>query len=118
MIAAFEDAQTRAFALLVDVVGSLRAGIGEDACVRFATRSARTRGFTGFFRPPVIRFDPTAARFALPSRRTLRAGTLVEIVLLPVTWFFKFFFPVLYIFSHKILQEDLQVCNRKHLFAE
>ena len=85
MIAAFEDAQTRARALLVDVVASLRAGIGEDACVRYAMQSARTRGFTGFFRPPVVRFDPTAGRFALPSRRTVRAGTLVEIVLLPVT---------------------------------
>jgi hypothetical protein len=85
VIGAFEDAQTRAFALLVDVVRSLRPGIGEEACVRFATRSAATRGFTGFFRPPVIRFDPTARRFALPSRRTLREGMLVEIVLLPVT---------------------------------
>jgi hypothetical protein len=83
--AAFEDAQMRTFALLADVVRSLRAGAGEDECVRFAMRCARTRGFTGFFRPPVVRFDPTAKRFALPSRRTLRAGSLVEIVLLPVT---------------------------------
>ena len=85
MIAAFQDAQTRAFALLADVVGSLRSGAVEDACVRFAIRSASARGFVGFFRPPVVRFDPTAQRFALPSRRTLRPGMLVEIVLLPVT---------------------------------
>jgi hypothetical protein len=85
VIAAFEDAQTRAFALLVDVVRSLRSGVGEDACVRFAMRSADARGFVGFFRPPVVRFEPTAQRFALPSRRTLRSGMLVEIVLMPVT---------------------------------
>jgi hypothetical protein len=85
VIAAFEDAQTRAFALLVDVVRSLRSGAGEDACVQFVIRSAASRGFVGFFRPPVVRFDPTAQRFALPSRRTLRAGMLVEIVLMPVT---------------------------------
>ena len=85
MIAAFEDAQTRAFALLVDVVRSLRSGVGEEACVRFAMRSATARGFVGFFRPPIVRFEPTAQRFAVPSRRTLRPGMLVEIVLLPVT---------------------------------
>ena len=85
MIAAFEDAQRRTFALLADVVRSLRSGAVEDACVRFAIRSAEARGFIGFFRPPVIRFDPTAQRFALPSRRTLRSGMLVEIVLMPVT---------------------------------
>jgi hypothetical protein len=85
VIAAFEDAQSRAFALLVDVMRSLRTGAGEDACVRFAIRSAAGHGFVGFFRPPVVRFDPTAQRFALPSRRTLRSGMLVEIVLLPVT---------------------------------
>ena len=85
MIAAFEDAQSRTFALLADVVRSLRSGAGEDECVRFAIRSAEAHGFLGFFRPPVVRFDPTAQRFALPSRRTLRSGMLVEIVLMPVT---------------------------------
>ena len=85
MIAAFEDAQTRAFALLVDVVRSLRSGAVEEACVRFAIESASARGFVGFFRPPIVRFEPTAQRFALPSRRTLRPGMLVEIVLMPVT---------------------------------
>jgi hypothetical protein len=85
VIAAFEDAQTRAFALLADVVRSLRSGAAEDACVRFAIRSAASHGFLGFFRPPVVRFDPTAQRFSLPTRRILRSGMLVEIVLLPVT---------------------------------
>jgi len=85
VIAAFEDAQTRAFALLVDVVRSLRSGAVEEACVRFAIESASARGFVGFFRPPIVRFEPTAQRFALPSRRTLRPGMLVEIVLMPVT---------------------------------
>jgi hypothetical protein len=85
VIAAVRDAQARAFALLVDVVRSLGAGVGEEACVRFAIESASARGFVGFFRPPVVRFDPTAQRFALPSRRILRSGMLVEIVLMPVT---------------------------------
>ncbi len=53
--------------------------------MRGAMRAAEARGFRGFFRPPVVRFDPTTRRFALPRPHALAPGMLVEIVLLPAT---------------------------------
>jgi hypothetical protein len=85
VIGAFEDAQIRTLALLGDVVRSLREGVSEDACVRGASELAAAHGFSGFFRPAVVRFEPRPRRFSLPSRRTLAVGMIVEIVLVPVT---------------------------------
>jgi hypothetical protein len=82
---AFAEAQVRSLGLLAEVVGALRAGVDETQCVRLAMRGAEARGFVGFFRPPVVRFEPTASRFTLPRKRALAPGMRVEIVLLPAT---------------------------------
>ncbi|MDP6934015.1 MAG: M24 family metallopeptidase, partial [Myxococcota bacterium] len=86
IVEAFDHAQRDAIQLLGDVIRQLEVGMSEIDIGELAEHRAQAYGFSGWFHPPEIRFDGNLQRNHKPShRKTLKAGTLVEVDLGPAT---------------------------------
>jgi len=87
LLAAFDDAQRRGFALLEDVVSSLETGMSEWDIANVAKTRASFHGFHKWFHPPEVEIGTgtkTNAVWKLPSRRNrLKEGDVVLIDLGP-----------------------------------
>ncbi len=88
VVAAFDDAQRRAIAMLADVVARLEAGMFARDIVELAETRLGEHGFTTWFHPPEVAIGEAIAKAGLhlPSRgKALAGGDLVSIDLGPGT---------------------------------
>ncbi len=86
VVAAFEDAQTRAQALLAEGRESLESGMSEKDIVSWFMDRAEAHGFTGWFDRPYVRINsPAVFRYEESSSRRLEDVSMVEVLLQPAT---------------------------------
>lgn len=85
VLPAFEVAQRATLDLMRELIARLEVGMRPADIAHLARALATQRGFTGWFHPPEIYFDPTDTRLRLPHRRRLEPGTIVRIDLAPTT---------------------------------
>ncbi len=85
-LAAWDDAQRRAFALLGAWLGRLEPGMAERDVVAEVRALLADHGFDGLVSPPDVRAGPrtrTASPWSRPGRAVLAAGDLVTVALQP-----------------------------------
>lgn len=89
VIAAFDDAQRRAIAMMGDVCGRLEAGMYARDIVELAETRLGEHGFTTWYHPPEVEIGADIGRRSpfprLGKGLALAAGTLVSIDLGPAT---------------------------------
>ena len=86
VVAAFEDAQTRALALLAEGKASLKPGMSEKDIVSWFMDQAPAHGFTGWFDRPLVRINsPASFRYEESASRVLDEVSMVEVLLQPAT---------------------------------
>ena len=86
VLAAFDDAQRRGFALLRDVMNSLSAGTTEAQAADAARDLASRHGFDRWYHPPEILFGENTRSndvWKTPGARKLKRGDMVSVTLGP-----------------------------------
>lgn len=86
VVAAFEEAQVRAQAMLREGKDALAPGMSEKDIVAFYQERAAAHGFTGWFDRPYVRINsPDTFRHEESAGRVLEEVSMVEVLLQPAT---------------------------------